>query len=525
MSIEELKNPSTTQDIIRKINELARDTSNYQTTSNLVTAISDESTDAEYPSAKLLYDKLAEKQGNITGAATTVVADNLTANRALISNSNGKISVSDITSTELGYLNDVTSNVQTQFNNITDLIPAAASTSNELADKEFVNSSIASNTANFIGTFNSVTELEAYSGTVTNNDYAFVINGVVTDNGSDWATFAALDAYNKALLTHFDYAWVVNGTKFDLYRFDIINQEWELRATAVDKDSVALNTAYNRYKATVTNNVVSWDYEYTLNNSSFSSAQWAAINSGITENDVALIGTALQPNDNVSSLTNDAGYISGINSSDVTTALGYTPQNSSTAVTHTASTAVGNSTTPVYVASNGAATALSFTIAKSVPSDAKFTDTTYAFDTGSANGTISVAVDGGTATDIAVKGLGSAAYTDSTAYATAAQGAKADTALQSISSSDVTTALGYTPYNSSNPSGYQANTIEAITFNNTAITPDANKTVNISAGLSNLSDVELSSTLTGGEGLVYDSTSSKWKNKNVTSVIWVDWTN
>ena len=44
---------------------------------------------------------------------------------------------------------------------------------------------------------------------------------------------------------------------------------------------------------------------------------------------------------------------------------------------------------------------------------------------GSANGTISV--DG---TDVAVTGLGSAAYTDANAYATAAQGALADTALQ-----------------------------------------------------------------------------------------------
>lgn len=44
---------------------------------------------------------------------------------------------------------------------------------------------------------------------------------------------------------------------------------------------------------------------------------------------------------------------------------------------------------------------------------------------GSANGTISV--DG---TSVSVHGLGTAAYTSSTAYATAAQGAKADTALQ-----------------------------------------------------------------------------------------------
>lgn len=47
--------------------------------------------------------------------------------------------------------------------------------------------------------------------------------------------------------------------------------------------------------------------------------------------------------------------------------------------------------------------------------------------TGSANGTISV--DG---SDVAVKGLGSAAYTESSAYATTAQGAKADTAVQTV---------------------------------------------------------------------------------------------
>lgn len=44
---------------------------------------------------------------------------------------------------------------------------------------------------------------------------------------------------------------------------------------------------------------------------------------------------------------------------------------------------------------------------------------------------------------------------------------KADTALQSISSSDVTLALGYTPYNSTNPNGYTSNvgTITGITMN------------------------------------------------------------
>ena len=54
-----------------------------------------------------------------------------------------------------------------------------------------------------------------------------------------------------------------------------------------------------------------------------------------------------------------------------------------------------------------------------------------AIATGKTNGTISV-TSGGAATDVPVKGLGSAAYTESTAYATAAQGALAATALQAI---------------------------------------------------------------------------------------------
>ena len=52
----------------------------------------------------------------ITGAATTIDTEDLTASRALISNSSGKVAVSAITSTELGYLDGVSSNIQTQLN-------------------------------------------------------------------------------------------------------------------------------------------------------------------------------------------------------------------------------------------------------------------------------------------------------------------------------------------------------------------------------------------------------------------------
>ena len=68
---------------------------------------------------------------------------------------------------------------------ISELIPNQATAENQLADKNFVNSSISTNTANFIGTFANIPALNNYSGTITNNDYAFVTNSVITDNGND----------------------------------------------------------------------------------------------------------------------------------------------------------------------------------------------------------------------------------------------------------------------------------------------------------------------------------------------------
>lgn len=73
--------------------------------------------DAEKPISTATQTALDGKQATITGAATTITDNNLTANRALISNSSGKVAASSVTSTELGYLDGVTSNIQTQLNN------------------------------------------------------------------------------------------------------------------------------------------------------------------------------------------------------------------------------------------------------------------------------------------------------------------------------------------------------------------------------------------------------------------------
>lgn len=66
-------------------------------------------------------------------------------------------------------------------------------------------------------------------------------------------------------------------------------------------------------------------------------------------------------------------------------------QDKSTAVTHSANTAVGSATKPVYIAANGVATPISHSINADVPANAKFTDTTYNDATQSEHGLMTAA--------------------------------------------------------------------------------------------------------------------------------------
>ena len=81
----------------------------------------------------------------------------------------------------------------------------------------------------------------------------------------------------------------------------------------------------------------------------------------------------------VSELTNDKGYLT--EHQDISG-----KQDKSTAVTHTASTAVGSESKGVYVNADGVATPMKYSVNKDVPSDAVFTDTTYSESTTSKAG-------------------------------------------------------------------------------------------------------------------------------------------
>jgi hypothetical protein len=82
-----------------------------------------------------IQTQLNSKEATITGGATTITSSNLTASRALLSDGSGKVAVSAVTSTELGYLDGVTSAIQTQLNSKE---PIAKTVSNKTANYTIV---------------------------------------------------------------------------------------------------------------------------------------------------------------------------------------------------------------------------------------------------------------------------------------------------------------------------------------------------------------------------------------------------
>ena len=111
-----------------------------------------------------IQTQLDAKQATITGAATTIDDSDLTASRALVSSGSGKVAVSAVTSTELGYLDGVSSAIQTQLdaklasagaNNFTDNVTITSTSAGAENNPEFALVRTSSSPANndLLGTF------------------------------------------------------------------------------------------------------------------------------------------------------------------------------------------------------------------------------------------------------------------------------------------------------------------------------------------------------------------------------------
>ena len=144
-------------------------------------------------------------------------------------------------------VNDIDDTLSTTSKNpvqnkiIAQLIPAQATSSNQLADKNFVNSSISTATATFRGTYNVVSDLSLTYDATQQQIATALASAISTADNNDYS-FVQIPTSTQ--------------TPTEIARID-------------------------RYKY----NGTAWSFEYSLNNSGFTSAQWAAINSGLSATD------------------------------------------------------------------------------------------------------------------------------------------------------------------------------------------------------------------------------------------------
>lgn len=117
-------------------------------------------------------------------------------------------------------------------------IPAAATSQNQLADKDFLNSSISTATATYRNAHNLVSDLNLTVDATKAQIEAALGTAIATADKNDYCFVQIPNA---------------DATPTEIARVD-------------------------RYK----HNGTEWKFEYTLNNSGFTASQWAALNSGIT---------------------------------------------------------------------------------------------------------------------------------------------------------------------------------------------------------------------------------------------------
>lgn len=122
-----------------------------------------------------IQTQLNGKQATISGGASTITSSNLTTSRALISNSSGKVAVSTVTSTELGYLDGVTSSIQTQLDG-----KAASSHTHNYAGSTSAggpaNTALALNTARTISLSGDVIGSTSFNGSTNVSIASTVLN-------------------------------------------------------------------------------------------------------------------------------------------------------------------------------------------------------------------------------------------------------------------------------------------------------------------------------------------------------------
>ena len=359
----------------------------------------------------------------ITGAATSITSDDLTASRVLISNTSGKVAVSAITSTELGYLDGVTSDIQTQINSKQATITGAASSissDNLTASRALVSNSsgkvvVSDVTSTELGYLDGVTsaiqnQLDGKSPLAGSSSLTTLASAVQFGDSGFRVGSSTIASGKGRAIGWYRIAKVGNNSAGTIYYRGSYNTGWPTSAvvafstthTVASMIQIAgrLKSIFTKLRL-VRDSSDGYYFVDAYQSQSYSSSQ------SMGTQFFTIIGstpiTMYNPTEPTDDTTEPAVDISIV---DMPNSFGlgrFTSEPLSGQVVVTDGTSGGIKTT-------------GYTIGSSVPSNAVFTDTTYTFATGDSDGQIKVTPAGGTAQNVIVKGLGSNAYT-STAYA------------------------------------------------------------------------------------------------------------
>ena len=421
--------------------------------------------------------------GKLYGASTNISITNLISGAtlgatAIQPNDNISTLTNDtgyITSASLPTVNDATLTIQKNSSNVGTFtanasvdniinitVPVNASDVNALSDSTLYGSSIdvSLNTTDYKLT---ITLKDQNGDTLNSKVVDFPIESVVVNGSYD-------STNQKIVLT------LQNGNTIDIPVGALIAglQTEITSANKLDADLVDDSTSTNKF--VTSNDKTTWngkqdaisDLSTIRSNATNGQSAYTTINGygNIVTHNVSefatasqglLADSALQPNDNISELNNDAGYITSASLPTV---------NNSSIVFQKNGT--GFDTITLNQANND-------TINISVPTQTSELTNNSGFITASALD--GYATENFVTSQGYITGIDESDVLDALGY-TPYNASNPDGFISGITSSDVITALGYTPYNSTNPSGYQANVIESIKVNNTTQTV-VNKAVNI----------------------------------------------
>lgn len=112
-----------------------------------------------------IQTQLNAKQATVTGAATTIVSSDLTVSRAVVSDGSGKIAAATTTAAEIGFVNGVTSAIQTQLDS--KVIGPASSTDNALVKFDLTTGKLVQNSTAILTDAGALTGITQYTSTAS----------------------------------------------------------------------------------------------------------------------------------------------------------------------------------------------------------------------------------------------------------------------------------------------------------------------------------------------------------------------